>query len=129
MAKHIIDRVDEIAILKERFLSDSSKFIAVTGRRRVGKTFLINAYFEDEMSFHFSGVLNAPIQQQLQHFHYQMGNYFKNLTDQAPQTNWFDAFFSLSKRLSKIRKKEKKIVFIDEVPWLDTHKSKFPLCS
>ncbi|MEN9303584.1 MAG: hypothetical protein RL264_2013 [Bacteroidota bacterium] len=125
MAKHIIGRVDEIAILKERFLSDSSEFIAVTGRRRVGKTFLINAYFEDEMSFHFSGVLNAPIQQQLQNFHYQMGNYFKNPTDQAPPTNWFDAFFSLSKRLSKIRKKEKKIVFIDEVPWLDTHKSNF----
>jgi AAA+ ATPase superfamily predicted ATPase len=125
MSKIIIGRHEEISILKEKLRSNKSEFIAITGRRRVGKTYLINAYFEKEMTFHFSGILNASMQQQLQGFQFQFSNYFKKESSEKFPSNWMEAFIHLSKQLERSRKKSKKVIFIDELPWLDTHKSNF----
>jgi AAA+ ATPase superfamily predicted ATPase len=125
MSKIIIGREAEKAILKERYSSEISEFIAITGRRRVGKTYLVNAYFENEMNFHFSGVLNASLSQQLQGFHYQYCAFFKTENTEKVPANWMEAFILLSRQLDKSRKKSKKVIFIDELPWLDTHKSNF----
>jgi AAA+ ATPase superfamily predicted ATPase len=125
MSKIIIGRHEEISILKEKLRSNKSEFIAITGRRRVGKTYLINAYFEKEMTFHFSGILNASMQQQLQGFQFQFSNYFKKESSEKFPSNWMEAFIQLSKQLERSRKKSKKVIFIDELPWLDTHKSNF----
>jgi AAA+ ATPase superfamily predicted ATPase len=125
MSKIIIGRHEEISILKEKLRSNKSEFIAITGRRRVGKTYLINAYFEKEMTFHFSGILNASMPQQLQGFQFQFSNYFKKESSEKFPSNWIEAFIQLSKQLERSRKKSKKVIFIDELPWLDTHKSNF----
>jgi AAA+ ATPase superfamily predicted ATPase len=125
MGKIIVGRETEQAILKERYSSEKSEFIAITGRRRVGKTYLVNTYFENEMSFHFSGGLNASLSQQLQGFHYQYCAFFKSEILEKVPANWMDAFILLSRQLDKSRKKSKKVIFIDELPWLDTHKSNF----
>jgi AAA+ ATPase superfamily predicted ATPase len=125
MSKLIIGRQEEISILKEKLRSNKSEFIAITGRRRVGKTYLINAYFEKEMTFHFSGILNASMQQQLQGFQFQFSNYFKKESSEKFPSNWMEAFIQLSKQLDRSRKKSKKVIFIDELPWLETHKSNF----
>jgi AAA+ ATPase superfamily predicted ATPase len=125
MAKTIIGRQEEKAILNERFDSERSEFIAITGRRRVGKTYLINAHFEKEMNFHFSAILNASLRQQLQGFHFQYCQFFKLKKSEKIPSNWMEAFIRLSQQLEKSRKKSKKVIFIDELPWLDTHKSNF----
>jgi len=125
MSKIIIGRESERAIINERYLSVNSEFIAITGRRRVGKTYLINAHFEKEINFHFSGVLNATMNQQLQSFHYQFCKFFKSPNSVIIPSNWMDAFIMLSKQLDRSRQKSKKVIFIDELPWLDTHKSNF----
>lgn len=125
MSKIIIGRNEEISILKEKLRSTKAEFIAITGRRRVGKTYLINAYFEKEMTFHFSGILNASMQQQLQGFQFQFSNFFKKESSEKFPSNWMEAFIQLSKQLERSRKKSKKVIFIDELPWLDTHKSNF----
>ena len=78
MSKIIIGRDAEKTILNEHYNSQRSEFIAITGRRRVGKTYLVNAHFEKETNFHFSGVLNATMKQQLQGFHFQYYQFFKS---------------------------------------------------
>jgi hypothetical protein len=69
MSKIIIGRTEEIVSLNGAYTSEKSEFVAITGRRRVGKTYLVNTYFEKEMTFHFSGILNALMQQQLINFY------------------------------------------------------------
>jgi AAA+ ATPase superfamily predicted ATPase len=77
MSKIIIGRTEEIVSLNGAYASEKSEFLAITGRRRVGKTYLVNAHFEKEMTFHFSGILNAPLQQQLKNFNHQFDKYFR----------------------------------------------------
>jgi AAA+ ATPase superfamily predicted ATPase len=125
MNKIIIGRTEEIVSINGAYTSEKSEFLAITGRRRVGKTYLVNAHFEKEMTFHFSGILNAPLQQQLQNFNYHLGKYFGESPTVSTPKNWLDAFITLTKYLNKSRKKGKKVIFIDELPWLDTHKSNF----
>lgn len=125
MSKIIIGREAEKTILNERYNSQKSEFIAITGRRRVGKTYLVNAHFEKVTSFHFSGVLNATLKQQLQGFHFQYSQFFKSKNSENIPSNWMEAFIRLSQQLDRSRKKSKRVIFIDELPWLDTHKSSF----
>jgi uncharacterized protein len=125
MNKVIIGRNSEKAILNEAFSSNESQFLAITGRRRIGKTYLINTFFDKKISFHFSGMLNASFGQQLQNFQYSLNDYFKTEKGTVIPTNWLMAFQHLSKCLQKSKKKKKQVIFIDELPWLDTHKSNF----
>lgn len=123
MAKEIIGRVDEQAILKQITSSNQADLLAITGRRRVGKTYLVKSYFHNKLDFEFSGILNATTEQQLQSFSYCLSK--NNTKKQINPNNWLEAFHLLSKKLNRIQKSRKIVVFIDEFPWLDTHKSSF----
>jgi AAA+ ATPase superfamily predicted ATPase len=106
----------------ERFLklarSPHSDFIAVYGRRRVGKTFLIRSVFKNKFTFQITGMANTTNKQQLINFHIALKDYDKNSDYPIPE-NWFFAFQYLMKLLKRSRLK-KKIIFIDELPWFDT---------
>jgi AAA+ ATPase superfamily predicted ATPase len=67
-----VGRLDEIKILKEAFVSNEAEMIAVIGRRRVGKTFLIKETYKNEIVFSITGVQNASLQEQLSNFSYQL---------------------------------------------------------
>ena len=125
MSKIIVGRTSEKSLLNEAFSSNESQFLAITGRRRIGKTYLINTYFEKHISFHFSGMLNASFGQQLQNFQYSLSNFFKSENQSDIPADWLTAFQNLSKCLQNSKKKGKQVIFIDELPWLDTHKSNF----
>jgi AAA+ ATPase superfamily predicted ATPase len=125
MDKIVIGREFEVVILNRLFDSPESSFIAITGRRRVGKTYLINTHFKKEMTFHFSGLLNATMEQQLQSFSFQLEKHFKRVDANKIPVNWMEAFMQLEGQLRKMKKSRKKVIFIDELPWLDTHKSGF----
>lgn len=111
----------------ERFLklarSPHSDFIAVYGRRRVGKTFLIRSVFKNKFTFQITGMANTTNKQQLINFHIALKDYDKNSDYPIPE-NWFFAFQYLMKLLKRSRLK-KKIIFIDELPWFDIRKSDF----
>lgn len=120
----IIGRREEIATLKALRKSKKSEFVAVYGRRRIGKTFLIRNVFEEPFTFQLSGVANVDMKQHLVNFH---NAYLRLNPDNPPKTppkNWFEAFHRLSLALEQ-RGAEKKVVFLDELPWLDTPQSKF----
>lgn len=120
--EQIIGREKEIAILKSMYESQKSEFVAVYGRRRVGKTFLIRSVFENNFTFQITGLARASLKQQLANFNLTLSSAdLKN--DYQTADDWFIAFSQLRKYLSTL--KGKKIVFIDELPWFDTRNSKF----
>ncbi|MBU0764837.1 MAG: ATP-binding protein [Bacteroidetes bacterium] len=120
----LIGREDEIKILNSLLQSDKSEFVAVFGRRRVGKTFLVREVFKDKFTFYITGLANSTLERQLLNFHTSLHDYGKPARDIPVLKNWFSAFRELISFLERSRSK-KKIVFIDELPWLDTPKSGF----
>lgn len=102
--------------------SKESEFVAVYGRRRVGKTYLIRQYFEGKLDFSMTGMANVDTPTQLTNFHYALREHGN--TDEHPPENWMEAFHRLKNVLLQ-SKSSRKIVFIDELPWLDTPRSNF----
>ena len=101
---------------------DESQFCAVYGRRRVGKTYLIKETFENHFAFYHTGVANAPKKEQLTEFRESLRKAGLKRCKQ-PRT-WFEAFHLLESLLEQSPDK-KKMVFLDELPWMDTPKSQF----
>ncbi len=123
MADTIIGRKAEQEILRQRIESNSPELIAIYGRRRVGKTFLIRQYFNDTFSFYFTGIYQGTKQEQLREFNRQLTYYSKHKWKIAK--DWFDAFAQLREYLESLDNNKPIIVFLDELPWLDTQKSRF----
>lgn len=113
-----------MTLLKAALENDRSELIAVYGRRRVGKTFLIREFFRDEMVFEISGLYKGNMKDQLSNFAKELSTRAKRPLAEAP-SNWSDAFTLLEAHLDKRRSAKKKVVFIDEFPWIATARSKF----
>lgn len=122
MEKIFIGRLEEKNILLEAAARSESRFVAVFGRRRVGKTFLIRQVMGDRMTFYMTGLSNANNRQQLLNFHTALQR-MSGKAGHIPQ-NWFSAFQQLIDFLETSRQ-EKKVVFLDELPWLAAKKSDF----
>ena len=118
----ITGRLQEQQELKQCYESGKPEFVAVYGRRRIGKTFLVRQYFNDKFDFYTTGMFSASRNEQMAFFCNQLNKYSNGsypLVD-----NWFAAFDQLKTYLSTLKKK-RILVFIDELPWLYTPKSKF----
>lgn len=102
---------------------EQSEFVVVYGRRRVGKTFLIKEFFNQKFTFYATGLANAEKQEQLDNFNVSLGHYAGTPYPQV--SSWLDAFRQLIHLLENTKKRGKKVVFIDEMPWFDTPKSGF----
>ena len=123
MADIIIGRTAEQAILRQRLDSGSPEFIAIYGRRRVGKTFLVRQYFNDAFSFYSTGIYQGTKSEQLGAFNRQLEYYSGRKWKLAK--DWFDAFAQLREYLESISGGKPIVVFLDELPWMDTQKSRF----
>ncbi len=119
----IIGRTFEQNILQERVASDSPEFIAIYGRRRVGKTYLVKRFFNDKFDFYCTGIYEGSKRAQLEEFVRQLEHYSRK-RHRTPK-NWFDAFALLREYLSGITSDGPIIVFLDELPWFDTPRSDF----
>lgn len=104
----IIGRKEEIRILAEKYASNQSEFVAVYGRRRVGKTFLIRQVFDRKFTLQLTAVANANLQIQLEAFN-------RAITDQQPRykkkqaQNWSEAFMLLKKIINDSKQKKKNL--------------------
>ncbi len=116
----LVGRKKEIELLNSALKDDKSHFIAIYGRRRVGKTFLVREFFGNRFTFQHAGLSEGRMKEQLYAFS-------SSLRDSGYETshepkNWLEAFGEL-KNLVKQSKENRKIIFLDELSWMDTQKS------
>ena len=116
--------------MENLYRSDRPEFVAIYGRRRVGKTFLIKQALKGRITFQHTGV--SPVDQekgksrmkiQLESFHYSLLNH--GLEGYTTPKSWMEAFFQLEQLLTKLDDGSRQVVFIDELPWMDTPRSGF----
>ena len=122
--RNIIGREKEMAELQRCLDSDRSELVIVYGRRRVGKTYLIDQFFQSKYDFTYVG--GHKLTQRI-----QLRNFAKALKlamgERAARNfnDWFDAFDVLEEYLESQPTDRKKVVFIDEMPWIDSLRSNF----
>lgn len=120
----LIGRKLEQAKLQACMESERSEFVVVYGRRRIGKTFLVRRFFKDNYAFSFVGKHEMRREQQLAEFAKELMCYSHSTF--VPQLkNWTEAFDALQRLLETYNIPGKKVVFFDEMPWMDTPKSDF----
>ena len=121
--ENIVGRQEEFAKLSKYMESGRGEFIAVYGRRRVGKTFLIRQYFKDTFDFYTTGIIDGSREEQMAAFNDALTRYGHN---GQKATTWMEAFGYLATLLQSKKKKGKRlVVFIDELPCFDTQNAKF----
>jgi AAA+ ATPase superfamily predicted ATPase len=116
-------RNKEIETLHNLLLTEQSEFLAVYGRRRVGKTFLIRETYKKHFTFYHTGLANSDSKTQLKNFNSSLQKHGKMPYPMV--RNWFDAFEQLIHLIENSKQKGKKVIFLDELPWLDTARSGF----
>ena len=123
MRENIIGRKEEQRLLERIYNSDKSEFVAVYGRRRVGKTFLIREFFENELIFQTSGLAHDNCKRQIKTFYEDLIEYGLPRQD-APPADWIEVFLLL-RTLLKTSSARRKVLLLDELPWMDTPRSGF----
>ena len=121
----LIGRQKEKDTLLKALNSLEPEMVAIIGRRRVGKTFLIRSVYQSRIDFELTGTQNASLLSQIKNFHAQLRLTFGDIIPKAKPTSWMDAFWQLITALESVNKKEKAVVFLDELSWLATPKSGF----
>ena len=125
METTIIGRKEEQETLLKTLSSGRSEMVAVFGRRRVGKTFLIKQVYQEHIVFEMTGLQKGLNKKQLQNFSLQLGIYAKSPLPIAVPPDWLHAFFMLSNFLEKQPSDKKQVIFLDELPWMAGRKSDF----
>lgn len=120
----MIGRKQERQKVKELMASNRSEFLAITGRRRVGKTYLIDTLLSDHYCFSITGIQNGNTATQLMNFGIKLWEYGGTDTPTQP-SNWQLAFFLLKAYLKTLDTTRKQVIFIDELPWVSTARSGF----
>ncbi len=123
--ERIIGRENQLDLLNNTLISNKSELIAVYGRRRVGKTFLIRETYKKHFIFELSGIPKGDIKDQLMNFYQELVKKSKKIAKYPKPTNWLEAFSLLEKFIDGLTSKGKKVIFLDEFPWIYTQKSKF----
>jgi uncharacterized protein len=117
-------RDEEKALLNSLLYSNRAELVAILGRRRIGKTFLVKEVYQSHLCFHFTGIKDAAKTIVLAEFYKKIASLTKKRKGTEP-LNWMDAFNTLKQYLLTIRTKKKKVIFLDEFPWMDNHRAGF----
>lgn len=120
----IVGRLREQAILKEVFENKKSELIAIYGRRRIGKTYLVREFYKQSIVFEVTGLFGASLQDQISNFTKEIRKRSRRTLRDLPK-NWLEVFSIFEMYLDTLPKGKKKVIFIDEFPWMATAKSKF----
>src|SRR3990167_144724 len=124
MSNTIIGREPELVILDRIYSSTKPEFLAVYGRRRIGKTFLISEYFRNKgYYFELTGSKDTPLKTQLSNFREEFADAFYSGVKQDMPNSWQEAFNQLRRKAEQLEPSKKIILFLDELPWLASQRS------
>lgn len=123
MKDDIIGRERELNRLDSCMEETQAQLILIYGRRRVGKTFLINNYFDGRFDFKLTGAYKLSMETQLRGFASELRR--QTGKDHGVPKDWVEAFEWLRNYIEILSKVEKKVIFFDEMPWMDTARSGF----
>ncbi len=126
MGDLLVSREKETSMLADFLDSGVAEFLALYGRRRVGKTFLIRYFFQDKpvIFFNVTGAKKAPLREQIRHFTQQIAKVFYKNAPLESRKNWDETLEMLTEAMGTIPKDQKIVLFFDEFPWLATHNSR-----
>jgi len=118
-------RAAQTKAMTDALKAKRSTFAAITGRRRVGKTYLIREVYKDHMCYSITGIQHADIQTQINNFMLKLAEYSNTSIIVGEVSNWQQAFIAFKSYLLQLPKNKKHVIFIDELPWIATPKSGF----
>lgn len=121
----LVGRQEEQRILQKAIDSSEAEMLAVIGSRRVGKTFLIRSFYKDKIIFDLTGVRGIPMAKQLAIFSQQLQEATSTALPLKQPADWFEAFNLLRAGLKSFLGEDKKVIFLDELPWMAGEKSDF----
>ncbi|MBP5420437.1 MAG: ATP-binding protein [Bacteroidales bacterium] len=126
----IIGRNKEVRLLNKLYISRKAEFVVVLGRRRIGKTFLVDEALNGKITFRHAGLSPVDtegnsnnLRHQLQHFYQSL--LLRGMNKSHCPKNWLEAFFMLETYLQAIDDGSRQVIFLDELPWMDTPRSGF----
>lgn len=119
----IVGRIRAKNTLDQKLQSNKAELIAILGRRRIGKTFLIKHHLKKQIAFHFTGLYQSNLKEHMERFQSQLSHQM-NKDTKTPES-WFEAFDLLKDYIEGLRSKKKKVIFLDEFPWMATNRSRF----
>ena len=125
----MIGRKKEVEELNRLYNSNKAELVAIYGRRRIGKTYLVDETFKGRITFRHAGL--SPVDEnkkgmlkaQLEHFYYSL--MLQGMKKSKKPGSWLEAFYMLEKYLEEIDDGSRQVIFLDELPWLDTPRSGF----
>lgn len=121
----LVGRTEARALLSRILAGDDPEFLAVYGRRRIGKTFLIREFFRQQLRFELTGIHDAPREVQLKNFSDELARAAGSRLALERPTDWYAAFQQLVTFLESLPPSRRHVIFFDEVPWLATRRSGF----
>lgn len=125
MKLKLTGRAAEAALLQSLLNRNEPEFVAVYGRRRIGKTYLVRQVYAEQIVFECSGLHQKNMTQQLENFWLALAEYNKTGKQSLPPKTWLQAFTQLRNYLTNLPLGEKKVVFLDEISWFDTPRAGF----
>ena len=126
----MIGRAQEIGELNRLYNSGKAELVAIYGRRRIGKTYLVDRVFKNKITFRHAGISPSEddekngLSRQLDHFYLSLQ--IQGMKKSIKPKTWLEAFFLLEKHLQDIDDGSRQVVFIDELPWLDEYAAHTP---
>jgi uncharacterized protein len=124
LAMNIIGRQKELKILNSIYQSNKAEFIAIYGRRRIGKTFLISQYFKNKgLYFEITGSHIASVREQIKNYHREFCALFGAHRYSTEPEDWNTALYRLHETIEQLDSQHKIIIFFDELPWLAAPRS------
>jgi AAA+ ATPase superfamily predicted ATPase len=119
----LIGREEEIRKLDRLLESKEPEFLALYGRRRIGKTFLIEQHFKRQLCFQLVGQKDGTLKEQLDNFDQALGKHSRK--KRSCPGSWQEAFQQLEGHLRTLTGRSKRVIFLDELPWLAGPRSRF----
>jgi AAA+ ATPase superfamily predicted ATPase len=123
MTDQFIGRTSEIKTLISEYKKRHSNLIVLYGRRRIGKSALINHFSKQFSTISIDGLEHQSSIEQIEHFRAKLSEQIKDPTlEDVNWTQWPKAFDYLTRHINSQNKKV--IVFLDEYQWLSCQQSK-----